>query len=75
VGKLVNDVEHPISASIVGAVLDKVVGLNVIILRAAIALVVLPTLSVSANEVQTPAPWTVAARLIRKENSTALEYI
>ena len=30
VGKLVNDIEHPISASIVGAVLDKVVGLDVI---------------------------------------------
>jgi hypothetical protein len=30
VGKLVNDIEHPISASIVGAVLDKVVGPDVI---------------------------------------------
>src|SRR5262245_27264684 len=30
VGKLVNDIEHPISASIVGAVLDKVVGSDVI---------------------------------------------
>ena len=29
-GKLVNDIEHPISASIVGAVLDKVVGPDVI---------------------------------------------
>ena len=34
-GKLVNDIEHPISASIVGAVLDKVVGPDVIaVLRA-----------------------------------------
>jgi hypothetical protein len=30
VGKLVNDIEHPISASVVGAVLDKVVGPDVI---------------------------------------------
>jgi hypothetical protein len=30
VGKLVNDIEHPISASIVGAVLDKIVGPDVI---------------------------------------------
>ena len=30
VGKLVNDIEHPISASIVGAVLDKVVGPDMI---------------------------------------------
>ena len=30
VGKLVNDIEHPISASIVGAILDKVVGPDVI---------------------------------------------
>ena len=35
VGKLVNDIEHPISASIVGAVLDKIVGPDVItVLRA-----------------------------------------
>src|SRR5258708_11447492 len=32
VGKLVNDIEHPISASIVGAVLDKVVGPDLIAL-------------------------------------------
>jgi hypothetical protein len=32
VGKLVNDIEHPISASIVGAVLDKVVGPHMIAL-------------------------------------------
>ena len=30
VGKLINDIEHPISASIVGAVLDKIVGPDVI---------------------------------------------
>ena len=30
VGKLVNDIEHPISASIVGAVLDKIIGPDVI---------------------------------------------
>ena len=30
VGKLVNDIEHPISASVVGAVLDNVVGPDVI---------------------------------------------
>src|SRR5215510_11318454 len=30
VGKLVNDIEHPISASIVGVILDKVVGPDVI---------------------------------------------
>src|SRR5262249_49765801 len=32
VGKLVNDIEHPISASIVGAILDKVVGPDMIAL-------------------------------------------
>jgi hypothetical protein len=30
VGKLINDIEHPISASLVGAVLDKVVGSDMI---------------------------------------------